>query len=177
MIIGRKRFNIYLLCATAAFLLCGCHTQKGEEKKELASLRVHLEATADSPSGSVKVPIYRAGPVELNVEKEPFLTENNIASAQVVDVLGGFDLRIQLNQEGTWLLQNYSASNVGKHYAIWTQFGKKSKQTRWLAAPIFSRLIPDGVIEFTPDASREEAEEIARGWNNYAKKNDLNKKW
>jgi preprotein translocase subunit SecD len=91
--------------------------------------------------------------------------------------LGGFDLRIQFNSQGTWMLQNYSASNNGKHYAIFSQFGVDGKKARWLAAPVFNRLISDGVIQFTPDASREEAEEIARGLNNFAKKNADKDKW
>lgn len=162
----------------AVTLLCGCHTtHKDDPAKQVASFRVHLEASADDPSSSTKVPIYRASPVELSVEKDPFLNENHVASAQVVNVLGGFDLKIQLNQEGTWLLQNYSVSNPGKHYAIFSQFGEKSNKGRWLAAPIFSRLISDGVLQFTPDASHEEAEQIALGLNNMAKKLQKNNKW
>ena len=179
MIIGRSRFNIYLLLPLAALSLCGCHTTKdGEEKSKLLStLRVHLESSADSVSGSVTVPIYRANPVQLTVEKEPFITEADVRSAQVVDALGGFELQIQLNREGTWLLQNYSASNPNKHYAIFSQFGEKGRKARWLAAPIFSRLISSGTLQFTPDASREECEEIVKGLNNVAKKNATNDKW
>jgi hypothetical protein len=177
MITGRSRFNLYLLLTLAAAIACGCRSHKDDKDKQLATLRVHLESPADDPSSSLKVPIYRASPVELRVEKEPFLTEAHVASAKVVDVLGGFDLRIQLNQQGTWLLQEYSASNPQKHYAIFCQFGEKGKQSRWLAAPEFSRTISDGLIQFTPDASREEADEIALGLKNIAKKNDENSKW
>jgi hypothetical protein len=44
------------------------------------------------------------------------------------------------------------------------------KDCRWLAAPVISHRIGDGVLVFTPDATREEAEEIALGLNNVAKK-------
>ena len=57
------------------------------------------------------------------------------------------------------------------------QFGEKGKQSRWLAAPQFTRLISNGILQFTPDASREETEEIAKGLNNIAKKNESNEKW
>lgn len=178
MITGRSRFNIYLLLVLATFLLCGCHTTQHEKKNKLvATLRVHLEGSAESVTGSISEPIYRANPVYVTIEKEPFLTEADVRSAQVVDALGGFDLQIQFNREGTWLLQNYSASNPGKHYAIFSQFGEKGKKARWLAAPIFSHLISNGTIQFTPDASREECEEIATGLNNAAKKNESNDKW
>lgn len=177
MITGLGRFNLYLLLAVATAISFGCRTEKNEKKKELATLRIHLESSAESLEGSIKVPIYRANPTELEIDKEPFLTEAHVASARVVDVLGGFDLQIQLNRQGTWLLQQYSASNPGKRYAIFTQFGPKGKESRWLAAPQFTRLISDGLIQFTPDASREECDEIAQGLNNLAKKNDANDKW
>jgi hypothetical protein len=171
MITGRCRFNIYLLLAFVVAMFCGCRsTHTDDKQKLLATFRVHLEATSDDPSSTAKAQIYRASPFELTVEKDPFLTEGQVKSAQVVNSLGGFDLRIQLDQEGTWLLQNYSASNPGKHYAIFSQFGEKSNKGRWLAAPVFSRLISDGVLQFTPDASHEEAEKIAEGVNNMAKK-------
>jgi len=179
MIIGRSRFNTYLLLALAAVSLCSCRTKTEEQKKSklLATLRVHLEATSDDAMGTVTVPIYRASPVDLTVEKEPFLTEAHVASARVVSALGGFELQIQLNRQGIWLLQNYSASNPSKHFAIFSQFGEKGKKARWLAAPIFTRVISSGIIQFTPDASREECDDIATGLNNLAKKNESNEKW
>jgi hypothetical protein len=180
MMSGQGRFNIYLLCVIAAAVVCGCHTTKDPEKekqKRLATFRVHLEATADDTSPSLKVPIYRAKPVEVPVDRDAFITEAHVANARVMDTLGGFELQIQLGRQGTWLLQEYSASNTGKHFAIFSQFGEKGKQARWLAAPQFSRVISDGIIQFTPDASREECEEIVIGLNNIAKKNAENLKW
>jgi hypothetical protein len=177
MITGRRRFNLYLLVALATVLAAGCRTHKDNKSKELATLRIHLESGIDDTSRTKKVPIYRASPVDLTVEQDAFITEAHVASAKVADVLGGFDLQIQLNRQGSWLLQEYSASNPGKHYAIFSQFGEKGKQSRWLAAPIFSRVISAGMIEFTPDATRDEADEIARGLNNLAKKNESNDKW
>jgi preprotein translocase subunit SecD len=162
----------------AVVSLCGCQTHKNDKNKLLATFRVHLETAAEQETaGSQKVPIYRAAPVEIEVEKDPFLTEAHVASARVVNVLGGFDIMIQLNRQGIWLLQEYSAANSGKHYAIFSQFGEKGKNSRWLAAPQFSRVISSGIIQFTPDASREEADDIVLGLNNLAKKNESNDKW
>lgn len=174
MISGRKRFNIYLLLALA-LAACGCQTNK--EDKELSTIRVHLQTVPEIMDFSKTVPIFRAHPVMVTIDTSPFLTEANVAKAEVVDVLGGFELRIEFDRQGTWILENYSASNPGKHYAVFSQFGKTSAESRWLAAPIFSRRISNGVLTFTPDATRAEAERIAIGLNNVAKKNREESKW
>ena len=177
MITGRGRFNLYLLLALTAAVACGCATHKDSKKKLLATFRVHLEAGPQDTDRSIQVPLYRAHPFQLLVQNEPFLTEAQVASAKVVDALGGFDLQIQFDQQGTWLLQQYSANNRDKHFAMFSQFGQKGKDSRWLAAPAFSRMISDGLIQFTPDATREEADQIAAGLNNIAKKNQADQKW
>jgi len=172
MITGRARFNLYLLLAVAAISLCGCQTHKDDKSKELATLRIHLESGPEDNGRTTKVPIYRAQPFQIEIQQDPILTEAHVASARVVDTIGGFELQIQLNRQGTWLFQQYSASYRGKHFAIFSQFGPKGKEARWLGAPAFTRLISDGLIQFTPDATREEADEIAIGLNNIAKKNE-----
>ena len=127
MIIGRSRFNLYLLLMLSAAIITGCASDKDKKEKQLATFRVHLETQAEDVSRSQTVPIYRAHPVDIQVEKEPFLDEAHVASARVMDVLGGFDIMVQLNRQGTWLLQEYSGGNPGKHYAIFSQFGEKGK--------------------------------------------------
>ena len=42
---------------------------------------------------------------------------------------------------------------------------------RWLGAPRVTHRIKDGVLIFTPDTDREEAEQIVLGLNNLAEKN------
>lgn len=177
MIIGRSRFNLYLLLMLSAAIITGCASDKDKKEKQLATFRVHLETQAEDVSRSQTVPIYRAHPVDIQVEKEPFLDEAHVASARVMDVLGGFDIMVQLNRQGTWLLQEYSGGNPGKHYAIFSQFGEKGKQARWLAAPIFGKINSTGIIQFTPDCTRDEADDIVRGLNNVAKKNESNERW
>ena len=75
-----------------------------------------------------------------------------------------------LTIDGTVLLEECTAANRGRRIAIFSQFGEKIKDYRWLAAPVITRRISDGVLVFTPDATREEAEEIALGLNNVSKK-------
>ena len=88
MITGRDRFNLYLFLAFIAIAAGGCQTHKDDKSKQLATLRIHLEAGPQDADRSVQVPIYRANPVQLQVQNEPFITELNVASAKVVDVLG-----------------------------------------------------------------------------------------
>jgi preprotein translocase subunit SecD len=133
-------------------------------------LRLHLEARRDGTKANEPVPIYREKPVWVNVELTPFLTEGNIASAKVVDAVGGFVLRIQFDHAGTSLFEQATTGNHGKKIAVFCQFGEKLKDYRWLAAPVITQRSSDGVFTFTPDATREEAEEIADGLNNVAKK-------
>jgi hypothetical protein len=177
MITGRSRFNLYLPLALAAALACGCQTHKNDPDKRLATFRVHLEARGESGERTVTVQILQAKPVPVVLEKEPFLTEANVAEARVVDVVGGYDLQVRLERQGTWLLQNYSATNPGRHFAVFTQFGDKGRKSRWLAAPMFKRVNSTGVLQFAPDVTREEAEEIALGLNNVAKEAKKKNKW
>jgi|APCry1669188910_1035180.scaffolds.fasta_scaffold129955_1 preprotein translocase subunit SecD len=171
MTIRWERFNIYLLAALAAAAACGCQsTGETNPKKMLSTLRLHLEATRDGPKASERVPIYRDKPVWLYVEKSPFLTEGVVAEASVIEVMGGFALSIRFDRSGAGVLEQFSVVNRGRKIAIFSQFGDKMKDYRWLAAPVISHRISDGVLVFTPDATREEAEEIARGLNNVARK-------
>ena len=103
-------------------------------------------------------------PFELNVQKIPFVTEFQIEKAAVVDVLGGFSISVQYDRQGSMLLEQYTTGSKGKHMAISAEFG----QLRWIAAPVITQRIGDGVLVFTPDTSRKEAERIVSGLNRVA---------
>jgi preprotein translocase subunit SecD len=166
-----NRFNIYLAVALSAAAVCGCRSpSESIAKKRLSTLRFHLQASRDAAVATKAIPVYRQQPFMLNVEKAPCLNESNVSEAKVVDVVGGFALRIQFDHAGTTQLEEVSTVNRGKRIAVFSQFGENLKEFRWLAAPVISRRITDGVFIFTPDATREEAEEIALGLNNTAKK-------
>lgn len=160
------RFNIYLLIV-AATCLAGCKTTEEKKKdKEAATLRFHLEINPDGTERNSGVPIYRENPITVNVVRDPFLTEGDIDTVSVVDVIGGFSIRVQFNRHGMLVLDMVSAANKGKRIGIQSLF----VESRWLAAPVITRHIQDGVLVFTPDATREEAERIVRGVNNVVKK-------
>ena len=136
-------------------------------KKEASTFKLHLEASAADADHSQEVPLYRANPVMVRVEKAPLqIDEGNVVTAMVLDIEGGFLIKIQLDKRGTWLLENITLSNIGKRLAIRSQFGSD----RWLAAPVINRRVSDGVLTFTPDANREESERFVRGLNNIAAK-------
>jgi preprotein translocase subunit SecD len=165
------RFNIYLVLVLALAAVCGCTTsQESIPKSQVSTLRLHLEATRDGTKAVEPVPIFREKPIMVTVQKEPFLSEANIAEAKVIDVIGGFALRIQFDHPGTSLFEGCTTENPGRRIAVFSQFGEKLSDARWLAAPVVAHRITDGVFIFTPDATREESEEIAEGLNHVAKK-------
>ncbi|MBI3418454.1 MAG: hypothetical protein HY043_24450 [Verrucomicrobia bacterium] len=182
------RFNIYLcLLAAASAILCGAEQKsistnspskrsaadeakrKAEEKKhskEASTIRFHVETGALGTERSLEVSVLRSQPIKFFVEREPFINEGNVVSASLVEADDTFSIKIQLDRRGTWMLENMTASNTGKHLAIYSQFG----DARWIAAPLIRNRLGKGEIIFTPDVSREEAVRLIRGLNNVAAK-------
>jgi preprotein translocase subunit SecD len=178
MITGPNRFNIYLFLALAiAVASCSTPNEEKQEDKPVARLGVHLETLPDPSASTMPVPIFRQSPVIINVEKRPILTEANMAEAKVVEYGGSFALQLQFDRRGAWLLESYSSSNPGRHFAIYCQFGPKLKESRWLAAPIIPRRISNGILVFTPDATREETDTIVLGLNAVARQVEQKDRW
>jgi preprotein translocase subunit SecD len=183
------RFNTYLLGTDGAWLgswamvkptllllllltfVAGCSStdkkekkEKGYSKRDQASLRLYLEVNPDGSDRSGAISVGRQSPFTLNVEKKAFLTEFNVEKASVVESFGGFSISVRFDKEGSWILEQYSTANKGKRIAIAAEFGT----LRWLAAPVIQQRIADGMVVFTPDASREEADRIVSGLNRVA---------
>jgi hypothetical protein len=165
MMIRDLRFNIYFLLAGALALVAGCKSSSADySEKDEASLRLYVEVTSDGSDRSAPVMIGRERPFQLNLEKKTFLTEFNVDQAAVVDTVGGFSISVQYDKQGTWLLEQYTTANKGRHIGIAGEFG----QMRWLAAPVIERGISDGLLVFAPDATREECERLVSGLNRVA---------
>lgn len=166
MAIWTRRFNLYFALTAVAALLCGCQwfRHKGPE----GALRIHIQTSPDTLGASQTVTVVRAAPVQVTLSRNPILTEANVVSARVIDTPGGFAIEVKFDENGTWLLEQYSAANPGGHFAVFGQWGDKLAEGRWLAAPLISRRIANGVLVFTPDASRAEADELVLGVNNVA---------
>ncbi|MCD6050058.1 MAG: hypothetical protein K0Q55_1461 [Verrucomicrobia bacterium] len=178
MLIRMKRINIYLALALALVLTSCASADKTPKKqqvvldkkgKEKSFLRVFLQEEPDGSDRTAVVSIYRARPIKLNVHKEPFLDEGNLAKASVEDDIGGFALKLEFNRRGTWLLENQTTAYKGRQMVIASLFGDGPDKLRWLAAPYIGDPIKNGVLRFSPDATREEAERIALGLNNVIK--------
>jgi len=168
-----QRFNIYL--ALALGLACGCKAPVLHKPPMVVStLRLHEEAHRGPMGGTEAVTVHRDPPLTLTISKAFFLSEANVKTAKVIDTIGGFALSIQFDRQGSWLLEQYSLDARGKHIAIFSQFvnhgEEKINQGRWLAAPKIAARITDGLLNFTPDVTREEADQIVLGLNNVAKK-------
>lgn len=167
-----SRFNIYL-AALAAVLLISCETtgsSSGKKKgKEASTFRMYIESRREMPDRTREISVYRENPVKLLVYKEPVIDERHLAKVEVIDAKEGFVMVVRMNPEGTLLLQNISAGERGKRLVVESMF----TELRFLGALYLARNIPDGILVFQPDATREEAERIVRGINNLIK--EINK--
>jgi preprotein translocase subunit SecD len=155
--------------------LCGCtylsHTWF-HKQEQTAAMRVHIELAperAGDVTVSQTVSVLRADPVEVTIDKQPILTEANIVAAKVIDTPESPAIEVRFDENGTWILEQYSASNPGRHFVIFGQWGKDLKDGRWLAAPLITKRISDGILSFTPDMTRDEADQFVLGLNNLAK--------
>jgi hypothetical protein len=67
------------------------------------------------------------------------------------------------------VLEHNTAGNPGRHLVIFGQWGDKLTDGRWLAAPLITHRIGDSLLAFTPDTTRDEADQLVLGLDNVAK--------
>jgi len=173
-----RRFNLFLALALAAMPLCGCKMLGFHGNEQTAALRVHTELAPDATGGPVNtaetVSVLRADPVQVTIDKDPILTEANVVAARLINTPDAPALEVRFDENGTWILEQYSASNPGRHFVIFGQWGKNLKDGRWLAAPLITKRINNGILSFTPDMSHDEATNFVAGLNNVAKEFQTN---
>ncbi|HEX5400592.1 MAG TPA: hypothetical protein VFY06_16215 [Verrucomicrobiae bacterium] len=163
-----RRFNLFL-ALTSLVLLCGCQTDK--KPKDVATLRVFVESNTANSGATQTVSVLRSDPMLVTIYSDPILSEANIVEAKVIDTRGGFAIQIQFDELSGGLLEQYSASSLGRHFVIMAQWGEKLAHSRWLAAPLITRRIADARLSFTPDMTRAEADQLVLGLNNVVKAN------
>jgi preprotein translocase subunit SecD len=167
MKIWRWNINAFFCAVALTCFLSACKTtEEKKEAKEETILKVYLETVQSNSSDQADVPVYREHPVNIHIDTKEILNNMDITGTSVVDVQGGFALRIAFDPHGARVLENITANNVGRRlvvYAAWPQI-------RWLGAPLIKHRLGNGELVFTPDATREECDRIVRGANNVVKK-------
>jgi hypothetical protein len=161
-----RRFNVYFALAAALALLGGCQTQK--PPKDLGALRVHIETQPGPDGTSQGVSVLRSTPLLVNIAPEPILTEANLIAAKIIETPGGFGIEVRFDEISASALEQYTADNPGRHLVIYGHWGNTPADGRWLAAPLIIQRIGNGILSFTPDCSRAEAEQLVLGLNNVA---------
>ncbi len=163
------QFNLKVLLVAGVAVLAGCQSPEKKAEKSPALLRIHMESNPLPPGQSEFIKVLRTAPMTINIEKQPFLYESQILAAQLIDTDDNFLIMIKFNQQGQWLLEQYTASNLRRRMAVRAQFRISTNVfDRWIAAPLITKPIRDGVLSFTPDADRAEAKAMVQGWNNVA---------
>lgn len=145
---------------------------KKKKRKQIFSLRVHVEAKRELPERCIPARVGRTNPLDYTVEKLPILTENHLQRAAIVEQPGGFLIRVRFDTLGAKILESYTAAAAGRHLLVVTDI---EGEARWLAAPLVRQRLGDGTFAFTPDASREEAEQLVNGLNKDIEK--AKKRW
>ena len=164
-----RRFNLYLVLLLALpWVGCALFDKKKTPEKA-GAIRLHIESPVTLPEKTITVTLLRSSPVVVTVESEPLLTEASLLAAALVETPGGFAVRVKFDETAGWMLEQATARNPGKHLVIFGQWGETKAQGRFLAAPVINRRIGDATVTFTPDASREEAQQMVDGLNNLAK--------
>ena len=195
MKIMRRRFNTYLFCLCFALGIAqGAEPapdtgstnappktadekkkeeKKKKKKKEKSTIRVHVEMARDGSERTRQIPVLRDKSMMISIDAESFLDESHLVESKVISTPGGPEIELQFNSIGRTLLENTTAANRGRRLAIYTDF---DKEHRWIAAPVITKLLSNGILRFTPDATQEEAERIVRGLNTVAEVKEKKKK-
>lgn len=163
------RFNTYLLLL-AVVLSVGCKSPEQRKRDNtVAKFRLYLEGAQD---GTTDYETIEISGVRLLANRQPFLDEGNIRQAAVLETRdGGYAMEVQFDQHGTFVLDAISAQYRSRRMIVFSELSVDEIVTpHWLGAPLIGRRILDGQILFTPNATREIADQIALGVNNLVKK-------
>ena len=132
---------------------------------EKAYVDFHQEATGTA-SDTEMSPFSAQHPIFVTVDKESFLDSGDVTDAKVLEDLGGFVIQLRFNWRGQQILDGVTTANRRRRIAIHCLFNNgKEKESRWLASPVINSPISNGILTFTPDTTRAEANLIAKGIN------------
>ena len=165
------RFNLFLALAALVLALGGCKSVPNldpfKKSEPQSVLRIHMELAAANTSMQMSaaktITLLRENPVSVTIDKDPILTEANLVAARVISTPEAPAIELKFDDNGTWILEQYSAGNPGLHFVIFGQWGDDLKNSRWLAAPMITKRINTGILSFTPDMSSDEASNFVAG--------------
>jgi preprotein translocase subunit SecD len=158
---ARPCINLLLALALFAAGAAGCaSSDKKEKAKYLKHVRVHVETRHDIPERSM--PAELSNGMRYMVERLPILNENHVSGAAILDSQGGYQVELRFDDMGTRILESYTSAAAGRHLAIMADIDGEG---RWVAAPLIRRRIANGVLAFSPAASREDMERLVQGLN------------
>jgi hypothetical protein len=145
-------------------------SKKKKEEKAAAMVRVFMETTDDGTAP--KVDVIRSRPISVAITKQPFIDERDIVRAILLETPdGGFMIKLEMTSHGKQALEMATVSSNGRRMVVfsqWTMDGVEKPEERWLAAPLIRSPLHDGVMVFSVDSNREEANRIVDGINNVA---------
>lgn len=166
---ARSWFNLLLVLSLASGLVSGAaessdtSRKRSRKPKPVERIRVHVESRHDIAERSLKVEVGQGpGAMKFQVEKLPILNEVHVERAALLEVPGGFQVQLKFDSLGAKILESYTAAAAGRHLLLLTEFDEES---RWIAAPLIRRRIGDGVLAFSPQITREEADRLVKGLN------------
>ncbi len=134
-----------------------------EDKKKFSITKFFLETPRGSQTFVQEVEVYRAYPEKISIGTREFLDDRDFKDVSIVDTEdGSFKIEFVLNSDGSSILQDVTTRYRGRRMVIFSNFG----DPRYLGAPKIERTISDGIVQITPDASREEAERFVLGMKN-----------
>ncbi len=136
--------------------------KKEKKKKPLKYFRVHVESRRDLPERTVLAKLHSDETVQVPVEKLPALNESHLKRAALIEEPGGYLVQFQFDSVGTKLLEAHSAAANGRHFAVAVDI---DGETRWIAILLIRRRLSEGVLSFSPAASREDMDRLVRDLN------------
>jgi hypothetical protein len=169
-------FNIYLVGLIAALTLSwvGCVSPETRRRDKVHYTELWLyEGMPETFIDTNKTLAVMVAGIPLLVKKTPFLTEEDLEEAEVIDSAGGgYAMRLRFNDHGRYQLDAFTGSHRGRHLIIFARYGLRKKKDEvplkeaWLAAPLITRQVNDGILTFTPNARKEELYSILDGLRN-----------
>lgn len=143
------------LLIVALLPVVGCQSKP---PKNAATLSMHLPAGRGLPESRRTTVALMSPAISLDVNRIPVLREADLDTVELKGEGDNFLMRLVFGIHGTIELDRVSNNNRGELIVIFIN-------NIPVAAPQLKHRIVDGVFEFTPNLSREEAQKLADGLN------------